>query len=259
MRKKAIVLYEDGVHRCLMFDALVSGDGVQSNQFLIEHGTFTAILDPGGDLTYTPLSMELSRHIDVKNLSYVLASHQDPDIISSLDKWLLHTHCQVVVSRLWERFLPHLMASYLTLYQGITASDRIIALPDRGADIPFGDTVIKAIPAHFLHSVGNFHFYDPVSRILFSGDVGASMVPEAQAVSDFSRHTVQMEGFHRRYMGGNKVCRLWANMVRRLNPDKIVPQHGAWFEGENVGRFLDWIENLECGIDLLNQADYSIP
>ena len=40
-----------------------------------------------------------------------------------------------------------------------------------------GDSSVRALPAHFMHSVGNFSFYDPVSRILFSGDVGASIVP----------------------------------------------------------------------------------
>ena len=55
------------------------------------------------------------------------------------------------------------------------ADGRIVSIPDEGGIVPFGDSVIEAIPANFLHSVGNFHFYDPISKILFSGDVGASM------------------------------------------------------------------------------------
>ena len=30
-----------------------------------------------------------------------------------------------------------------------------------------------ALPAHFLHSVGNFHIYDPIAKILYTGDLGA--------------------------------------------------------------------------------------
>lgn len=73
---------------------------------------------------------------------------------------------------------------------------------------------MKAIPAHFLHSVGNFQLYDPVSKILFSGDMGASLVDDAAPVSDFAAHIQYMDGFHRRYMAANKICRLWARMVR---------------------------------------------
>ena len=66
--------------------------------------------------------------------------------------------------------------------------------------------------------------------------------------------------FHRRYMAGNKACRLWANMVRQLKPKMIVPQHGRPFaDPDTISAFLDWISNLECGLDLLTQEDYRIP
>jgi flavorubredoxin len=69
-----------------------------------------------------------------------------------------------------------------------------------------------------------------------------------------------MLGFHRRYMVSNKVCRLWANMVRQLDVEMIVPQHGAPFRGKAViEEFLQWVEQLECGIDNLQQVHYQIP
>jgi flavorubredoxin len=57
---------------------------------------------------------------------------------------------------------------------------RIIGIPDEGMNIPLGQSKIKAVPAHFMHSEGNFQFYDPVSKILFSGDMGASLVDHAR-------------------------------------------------------------------------------
>ena len=68
-----------------------------------------------------------------------------------------------------------------------------------------------------------------------------------------------MEGFHKRYMNSNKVCRLWASMVRTLEISMIVPQHGRAFTGAAVGEFIAWIEQLECGIDLMTQENYKIP
>ena len=116
------------------------------------------------------------------------------------------------------------------------------------------------MPAHFLHSVGNFQLYDPVSKILFSGDMGASMVDDATPVRDFVNHVPNMEGFHRRYMAGNKACRLWAAMVREMDVAMIVPQHGRPFVGaEMISAFLYWIENLECGLDLMGPEDYCLP
>lgn len=69
-----------------------------------------------------------------------------------------------------------------------------------------------------------------------------------------------MAGFHAHYMTNNKVCRFWVNMVRQLDVEWIVPQHGASFKGrEMVNRFLAWLETLECGTDRVTQAHYQIP
>ncbi len=259
----AIELFNDGVHRCLAFENLVSGDGIQANQFLVIHDRHTALIDPGGDLTYTPLFMEVIKHVTIKELDYVIASHQDPDIIASLDKWMTYTNCQIACSKLWSRFLPHLIPKHLEqVSKKSTDTSRYIAIPDGGMDLSLGDSVLKAVPAHFLHSVGNFHFYDPIAKILFTGDVGASIVEEGldQPVTDFEAHLPAMEPFHRRYMANNKACRLWVNMVRNLDIEMIVPQHGRSFRGkEMINKFLDWFEGLECGLDLMDESSYQIP
>ncbi|MGB1464873.1 MAG: MBL fold metallo-hydrolase [Alcanivorax nanhaiticus] len=253
------ILYSRDDHEVLRFADLVSGEGVQANQFCIRHGERAALIDPGGDLTFTPLNIALSRLIKLENLEYILASHQDPDIIASLPRWLMHTPCQVVVSRLWSRFLPHLASSYEISRMGEQLQARIHGVGDQGAVLPFGNDSLWVLPAHFLHSVGNFSFYDPVSRILFSGDVGASLGGEEGDVTNFAEHVKSMAGFHRRYMASNRACRLWAGMVRKLNPAMIVPQHGGYFRGEQVGCFLDWFAGLECGVDLMTEADFRIP
>ncbi len=255
----ARVLFEQGSHKCLVYDNLVTGEGIGSNQFVLIDSGHMAVLDPGGELTYTPLTIELSRILDISKLDYVFASHQDPDIITSLPRWLIHSPCRVVTSKLWARFLPHLASSFQTSRMQADVSSRLIEVPDAGMRLPFGAGEIVVLPAHFLHSVGNLQFYDPLSRILFSGDMGASVGGAPGEVKDFDRHIPLMEGFHRRYMASKKICRLWANMIRTLDVAMIVPQHGGHFAGENVQRFLDWISALDCGIDLLEQANYRVP
>jgi flavorubredoxin len=252
------VLFEIGDHCVRLFTDLVTGEGIQANQLFITHGQHAALFDPGGNLTYQPLYSTIAKLTSVRKLDYVIATHQDPDIISSLDKWLMYTDANIVISRLWQRFLPHLIPGYIAE----KGKGRIIAIPDQGQNLKFGDSVLKALPAHFLHSVGNFHFYDPISKILFSGDVGASLTDDhhGRGVQDFTRHVKKMIGFHERYMVSNKVCRLWVQMIRKLDVAMIVPQHGRPFIGdEMVNRFLDWFETLECGIDLVNQQYYQAP
>jgi len=252
------VLFDEDNHRVVLFTDLVKGEGIQANQLFIEDNQHSAIFDPGGNLTFQPLQMAISTLASVKELDYVFATHQDPDIITSMDKWLMYTDARIVISKLWNRFLPHLVPGYMA-EQG---EGRIVSISDKGANIKFGHSNIKALPAHFLHSVGNFHFYDTKSKILFSGDMGASLTEDehGKPVEDFNRHTKKMIGFHQRYMVSRKACKLWANMIRQLDVQMMVPQHGRPFEGvDMIEKFLNWIENLDCGIDRFSQQSYQIP
>ncbi len=261
MQNKPEILYRRGPHMCLAFNDLVEGHGVQSNQFLIINGDQSMLLDPGGDLTYIPLNIAITRFINPKQLNYIFASHQDPDIIASIDRWVMNTDCQVLVSKLWGRFLPHLVSAHVDKQVG-DFSQRIIEIPDQGTRMPFGDSELVILPAHFLHSVGNFQMYDPISKILFSGDMGASIGDDSGShfVENFDSHVPHMAGFHERYMCANKVTHLWARMVRKLDVEMIVPQHGKAFKGAAmVDQFLSWIAELECGTDLLRQSNFTVP
>ncbi|NNM82363.1 MAG: FprA family A-type flavoprotein [Burkholderiales bacterium] len=254
----AVVLYDDGSHKCIAFTELVQGEGIQSNQFLIVDNGESMLLDPGGNLTYKHLLAEMANYVLPSHTRYIFASHEDPDIIASANGWLLITDANIVIAREWERFLPHFCVKGLT-------EGRVIPVQPGGMNLKLGETELKIVPAHYLHAVGNFQVYDPVSKILFSGDMGASLMDGAQAgqpIADFDRHleTAHSVGFHQRYMSNNKVCRLWAAMGRKLDIECIVPQHGGYFKGkEMVNRFIDWIETLECGTDLVTEADYQVP
>lgn len=251
-------LFNDGKHVCLMYHDLVDEghEAVQANQFLIIDNGKGAVVDPGGNMTYNGLYLGISKYFAPKKLDLILASHADPDIVASLSRWFLGSECKIMISKLWARFVPHFC-------NAVSASGRVLGIPDEGMRIPLGKSEIWALPAHFLHAEGNFQFYDPTSRILFSGDMGASIVPletAGQPVTDFEKHLPFMDAFHRRYMVSNRVCRLWAKMVRQLDIERIVPQHGRPMYGRAVvGKFVDWIEQLPCGIDLMTEHHYRIP
>ena len=49
-------------------------------------------------------------------------------------------------------------------------------------------------------------------------------------------------------------------MVRQMDVEMIVPQHGRPFKGkEMINAFLAWVESFDCGIDLLEQQHYREP
>ncbi len=253
----AVELYKDAHHCCVMFTDLVSDEteAVQANQFLIvDHGE-GVILDPGGNMTYNELNLTMRKYIAPQHLDYIIASHADPDIIASLDRWMTSTQAKLLISQLWARFAPHFCKIGKT-------EDRIIPIPDEGGKLRFGNTELWLLPAHILHAAGAFQYYDPVSTILFSGDLGVSMLSGQDArkpITTLMPMPHGMEAFHRRYMVSNKILKLWVRMVRGLEISMIVPQHGAPLQGAAIARLLDWLDNLSCGIDLMGTPQYQLP
>ena len=254
----AQVLFDNGQHQCIAFTDLVDEEAaVQANQFLIIDDGQGILLDPGGNLVYKQLFSQMSEYVSATSLRYIMASHADPDIISCLNGLLLMTDANVLIASEWKRFLPHFCQ------KGVHSSERLVEIDASGVNILLGQSVLNIVPAHYLHTVGNFHLYDPVSKLYFSGDLGSSFCSVANlpgqqnnisSVVDFTEFAEQngVKAFFQRFMAGNKVAGLWVNMLRTLDIEGIVPQHGTPYLGRGrVDLFLSWVESMDCGLDLL--------
>ncbi len=241
---RPVVLYEDATHRNILLPEYGEGIAVQANQHLIIDKGKGMILDPGGHKVYAKVLAETMNQLGGGTLETIFLSHQDPDIVAAVNGWLMTTDATAWVSALWVRFVPHFGLDRLVI-------DRLRPIPDHGMYLQLGETELVLLPGHFLHSPGNFQVYDPRSKILYTGDLGASIGHDYREVTDFDAHLPSMEGFHRRYMTSRSMMAAWARMARGFDVEILAPQHGAFIRGkEMVERFYQWAENLECGADL---------
>lgn len=250
-----VVLYGSESHKFILLNESEPGeeDGIRSNQYLVLHDDCGVLLDPGGFGVMPRVLAEMLRYIGPDKLKGIILSHQDPDIVGGISTWLEITGAPVYVSRIWMRFLPH----YGILGERMK---RFVGVPDAGLPLevcPGFD--LQLVPAHFLHSEGQINVYDPASRILFTGDIGAAMLPpdrDYAFVDDFSAHLPYIEGFHRRYMCSNKAAKIWVDAVSKLDIHLIAPQHGPVYRGQAVKDFLIWFSELQCGIDLMTESGH---
>ena len=248
-----LMLHEHGDHRNVLLEDFSDGGlAVQANQHVIIDGGEGIILDPGGHKVYTKVLTATLAALGKSKLKYILLSHQDPDVVAAINGWLMTTDSVAYVSALWVRFVPHFGLDRLVY-------DRLLPIPDEGMRIKLGSSELIFLPAHFLHSCGNFQVYDPKSKILYTGDLGASIGAPGHEVTDFAGHIPYMDGFHRRYMQSNRALRAWARMARTLDVEIIAPQHGLLFRGKQmVNTFYEWCEQLACGIDVM-ETIYQVP
>lgn len=243
-----ISIFSSDRHQFILLNESEPGeeDGIPSNQYLIVHEDSGVLLDPGGFGVMPRVLSELLNYLSPDKLKAIMLSHQDPDIVGGIATWLEISDAPVYVSSIWMRFLPH---------YGVSSMKRFVGVPDEGMQCSLAPGFnLKLVPAHFLHSEGQINVYDPIAKVLFSGDIGAAMMPDGEDrpyVDDLTAHLPHIEGFHRRYMGSNRAARFWVEAVSQLDIDFIAPQHGPIYRGAAVQAFLDWFKKLECGVDLM--------
>lgn len=238
----ATVIYEEGDHRWIMFgrDPKKAPGIVDSNQYLIQSGDEAILLDPGGIELFAPMLSAVLKYVPADKLTRLFASHQDPDIISSLGLWdQALPDAELYAPGLWESFIRH-FGMENTTYK---------AIPDEGMSIQLGKIQLQFIPAHYLHSSGNFHVWDAKAGILMSGDIGAAIEPHDAPlwVENIDRQIPKMEYFHQRWMPSNDAKLDWIRRVRPLDIKIMAPQHGRLFKPPHVEGFLNWFEELPVG------------
>jgi flavorubredoxin len=238
------ILYEDDHVKWVVFarDPKRPDYVVDTNEYLLIADGKGMLLDPGGLEIFPEVVSAVSDHIKMDDVTILFGSHQDPDIISSLPLWLgACPRAKAYVPWTWTSFISHFGCE----------PGQLIAVPDEGLSLALSDRhSVELIPAHYLHASGNLHVYDARAKILFSGDVGAALLPadeQALFVENFTGHTRYMEGFHRRWMPSEAARDAWLEQVRRLDIGLMCPQHGSIFKGGAVTEFLDWFAALTLG------------
>jgi len=240
---KVFKLFENASHQWLVIgrDPDKPNAIIDTNQYVVVTKNNSLLMDPGGIELFSAMLATVIKQIPVEQITHLFASHQDPDIISSLGLWDQALDNATLHSPwLWEGFIRHFGMENI----------KYSPIPDEGSVLKLDGVNLEFFPAHYLHSSGNFNVYDAESKILMSGDIGAALEP-AEApmfVDDFDSHVPKMKMFHQRWMPSNEAKNDWVARARKLDIEMMCPQHGRIFKGDDVKRFLDWFEALPVGI-----------
>ncbi len=243
---RAVALYQDSQHQIYWVGVHTGGEEIECNAYLLVDGGEGYLIEAGGYDRFTPVLDKVNEVCSASAITHLLFSHQDPDVCASLPSWMeFNKDLKVIVPALWIRFLPHYMA-YNVSYLAVADEGATLNLRSGGA--------LRCISAPYLHSPGNMVLFDTVSGFLFSGDIGAAVYKDDRprlVIDDWEAHVKAMQGFHQRYLGSNRAVAGFLEKLTGLSIQAIVPQHGAIFRGEEVGRYLHWLSQLPVGVDYL--------
>ena len=213
-------------------------------------GNVNLLIDPGSSTEFSVVQAKTSRLIGgIKNVHAVFLNHQDPDVAS-------------VAGPLLNRFAPHarVLCSEetwrLVHFFNINRQRYIDMNPyaETGFSLPTGH-LLRPVPTPYCHFVGATMLYDPETRVLFSGDLfGGLTDKDARGLYADGSDWAGMRAFHQLYMPAGRALASAVRRIRALDPAPtlIAPQHGRLLRGEWIEHYLDRIESLQVGVDLID-------
>ena len=142
---KSEKLYESNEHAWIVFGRDIDKPDliIDTNQYMVTSRNNALLMDPGGIELFSSMLSAVIKELPAHKITHLFASHQDPDIISSLGLWDLALPNATLHSPwLWEGFIRHFGMQNIE-YDGI---------PVEGGRLTLDDVSLEFIPAHYLHS-----------------------------------------------------------------------------------------------------------
>lgn len=236
------VLYDEGGHSVYWL-GITDETAFRCNCYLVRDGKAAVLIDPGSRAFFRQVRSRVAQIMDPSEVTAMVLCHQDPDVSASMVDWLdLNPAIEVISTSRTHELLPHYGRPD---YPAVEVGDAV------GYPLPLGGA-LRCIEAPFLHFPGAFATYDTRSRMLFSGDIWAALdMSWRLVVEDFDAHRAAMDLFHLDYMASNVASRGFANKLKGLDIEAILPQHGSIITRRHVPDALAYLHNLRCGLDIL--------
>jgi len=213
------------------------------NVYMIEDDDEYIIVDPGSREFHTQVKQRVSMIVDPAKISALILCHQDPDVAASMVDWLdINKDITIISSARANVLLPHYGRSDYKFFDIATNHEWVFKSGNR----------LEFIEAPYLHFSGAFTTLDITSSYLFSGDIWAALDAQwSLLVEDFEYHITLMDLFHIDYMASNIAARGYAQKLDDKHIEAILPQHGSIIDKDNVENAIEYLFDLQCGLDLI--------
>ncbi len=228
----------EGVHWVGFFDVKTT---LHCNPYLLIDKDEAVVFDPAGIPDYPTVASKIFSLIDPRLVNYIVMHHQDADLCASV-KALAET-----ITNKELKTVCHSRSRVFLHYYGIASKHYDVDKHDYKLTLKSGRT-LRFILTPFCHFPAAIMTYDEKEKLLFSSDIFGAIS------SDWSLYAKEgyeekMRLFHAGNMASNKHLRAVMEKVEELDIDKILPQHGSIIKGEMIPRCIEFLKNLDCGID----------
>ncbi|RKH62289.1 hypothetical protein [Corallococcus aberystwythensis] len=212
---------------------------------------FNLLIDPGSSSDFSTIHTKVVSLIGgMDRLSALFINHQDPDVGSSAN--IISARYSPRASILCSEDTWRLIVHFNLPRNRFIPTEKFTA----GLSVPTGHKLLP-VPSPFCHFRGAVMLYDPQTRVLFTGDLfGGLTDSKAQGLWADESDWTGIRAFHQIYMPVNSALVRAVAAIRKLSPavEMIAPQHGRIIRGKLVHQFLERMERLQVGLDIIDEA-----
>lgn len=240
------VLAEEGDHLWLAFRQPAARTAkTRANTFYVVcAGDEAVLVDPGGTGDFASLLDAVTEKIDLQKIVGIVLTQAGAHTCGSVGLWgeVLGFDTPVYAAEVIASELSH-----------IDSELNVHAIPEKGGEVPLSNgNELELIAAPYLPTAASLSLYDPVTRVLYTSDIGTA---EGNWVEDdtpfcekFSLVGHAMNAFHQSWFASGTARDDWMSRIEPLAIDIIAPRSGPCFRDKNIEHFMNWLASMDIGV-----------
>lgn len=240
------VLAEEGGHLWLAFrqPAARVSKARAYTFYVVCAGGEAVLIDPGGTGDFAPLLNAVTEKIDLDKIVGIVLTQAGAHTCGSVGMWGEVLGFDTPV------YAAEVIASELSR---IDPELNFHAIPEKGGEVQLSNgTGLHLIAAPYLPTAASLSLYDPVTRVLYTSDIGTAegnwVEDETPFCEKFSLVGHSMNAFHQSWFASGTARDDWMARVEPLAIDIIAPRSGPCFRGKNVAHFMNWLASMDIGV-----------
>lgn len=219
-------------------------DNFQCNPYLIVLNGMGILIDPGSAIYFDDLIRKVTELVDLRNISHVIAQHQDPDVCGNLAMLM-----DAIISDGGHncKIVTHSRTSILIRHYGMTAKIEHSNQLAHGRLVFEDGHMLEFIHTPYLHSPGAIATYFNTDKILFSSDIFGGVMEDWRLFAD-ENYLNKIVSFHKAYMPAKEFLLYAMIKFERYDIDQIAPQHGSILNKTQSMKMVEAFKGFECGL-----------
>lgn len=212
-----------------------SHKNIHCNAYLIIEGDTGVLVEPGNILDFDVILEEVKKLIDPTKIAYVLLSHPDVDLSSSLALFEQEIGDYQIITE-WR-------TKEILAFTGLNA--KYYQIREHNFTLKLSkERTLYFYMTPFAHYAGAFITYDTLSKSLLSGDLFGGYSKHWSPYAD-KEYVESMAMYHENYMPSSDFIRPIMKELYKMDIDRICPQHGSIIEKDLVKESIDFLYNLD--------------